>query len=72
MVTYELIMLILKQFENISKFSFHLLFVLIKVIDPIVPQEFGFTSKDKFSNNSTEFMSDSSSDASSDSDSNMT
>lgn len=42
-----------------------------KMIDPIVPQEFGF-AKEKFTNNSTEFMSDSSSDTSSDSDSNMT
>ena len=41
---------------------------LIKVIDPIVPNEFGLASKD---NNSTEFMSDQSSISSSDSDSNM-
>lgn len=44
-----------------------------KIIDPIVPQEFGFNNKEgKFGNNSTEFMSDLSSESASDSDSNMT
>lgn len=52
-----------------------------RMIDPIVPQEFGFGSKysnamsasnSNSNNNQTEYMSDAASDSSSDSDSNMT
>jgi hypothetical protein len=49
------------------KISLHFFKILI-VIDPIVPQEFGFTDKEKLGNSLTEFMSDMSSDSSNESD----